>query len=66
MKDLPAAKEGLRAELAEWTSAGEKNRLRHVPERWQTARDLMAKAGLMKPGPADVCYTNKYIDQARA
>jgi hypothetical protein len=50
----------------EWTSAGEKNRLRHVPERWQTARDLMAKAGLMKPGPADVCYTNKYIDQARA
>jgi ABC-type nitrate/sulfonate/bicarbonate transport system substrate-binding protein len=65
MKDLAAAKEGLRAELAEWTSAGEKNRLRHVPERWQTARDLMAKAALMKPGPADVCYTNKYIDQAR-
>ena len=47
-------------------SAKEKNRLRHVPERWQHARDLMAKAGLMKPGPADVCYTNKYIDQARA
>ena len=27
---------------------------------------LRILAGLMKPGPADVCYTNKYIDQARA
>jgi ABC-type nitrate/sulfonate/bicarbonate transport system substrate-binding protein len=66
MKDLAAAKEGLRAEMTQWEAAGAANRLRHVPERWQQARDLMAKAGVVKPGRADVFYTDDFIDKARA
>lgn len=66
LKDVEAAKEGLRSESAMWTTAGTQNRLRHVPAHWQQGRDLMAKAGVVKPGPADIFYTNEFIDRARA
>ena len=66
MKDLKVATEALKAELELWDEAGASNRLRHIPEKWQTGVDLMAKAGMIPAGTAEVYYTNSFIDKARA
>ena len=66
MKDLKVAAEALKAEFALWDEAGAQYRLRHIPEKWQTAVDLMAKAKMIEPAKADVFYTNSFIDKARA
>jgi ABC-type nitrate/sulfonate/bicarbonate transport system substrate-binding protein len=66
MKNLAIAKAGLFEEAKLWDSAGVENRLRHRPEHWQHARDLLAKAKLVPAGSAAICYTNEFVDQARA
>ena len=66
MKNPAIAKAGLFEEAKLWDSAGVQNRLRHLPEHWQHARDLLAQAKLVPAGPAMVCYTNEFVDRARA
>ena len=64
LKDTAIAKADLKASKALWLSAGRGALLRNVPERWQRGRDLLAKVGVVKPGPASELYTNALIDQA--
>jgi ABC-type nitrate/sulfonate/bicarbonate transport system substrate-binding protein len=64
LKDPAVAKADLKANKALWLSAGRAALLRNVPERWQRGRDLLAKVGVVKPGPATELYTNALIDQA--
>jgi ABC-type nitrate/sulfonate/bicarbonate transport system substrate-binding protein len=64
-KDADGAKQGLAEESQLWISAGEKNRLRHVPEAWVKGADQMLKAGVIKSAPVEKFYTNKFIDLAR-
>jgi ABC-type nitrate/sulfonate/bicarbonate transport system substrate-binding protein len=64
LKDTTIAKADLKASKALWLSAGSGALLRNVPERWQRGRDLLAKVGVVKPGPASELYTNALIDEA--
>ena len=64
LKDTAIAKADLKANKALWLSAGRGALLRNVPERWQRGRDLLAKVGAVKPGPASELYTNALVDQA--
>jgi len=64
LKDPAIAKADLKANKALWLSAGRAQLLRNVPERWQRGRDLLAKIGAVKPGPAGDLYTNDLVDQA--
>jgi hypothetical protein len=64
LKDPAIAKADLKANKALWLSAGRDALLRNVPERWQRGRDLLARIGAVKPGPASDLYTNTLVDQA--
>jgi ABC-type nitrate/sulfonate/bicarbonate transport system substrate-binding protein len=64
LKDRAAAKATLKANKALWLAAGKKALLRNVPQRWQHGRDLLARVGAVKPGPASELYTNELIDKA--
>jgi ABC-type nitrate/sulfonate/bicarbonate transport system substrate-binding protein len=64
MRDRAVAKADLEANKALWLSAGKDHLLRNVPRRWQRGRDLLAKVGVVKPGPAADFYTNALVDQA--
>ena len=64
LKDRTIAKSDLKANKALWLSAGRTEMLRNVPERWQRGRDLLAKIGAVKPGPASDLYTNDLVDKA--
>jgi NitT/TauT family transport system substrate-binding protein len=66
MKNPTIAKASLFEEAKLWDSAGVGNRLRHMPEHWQHARDILANAKLVPAGDAAICYTNEFVDQARA
>src|SRR5260221_7534191 len=52
MKDRAIAKADLKANKELWLSAGQDQLLRNVPEAWQRGRDLLARIGVVKPGPA--------------
>jgi NitT/TauT family transport system substrate-binding protein len=64
LKDPAIAKADLKAGKAQWLAAGRDALLRNVPERWQRGRDLLARVGAVKPGPASELYTNTLVDQA--
>jgi ABC-type nitrate/sulfonate/bicarbonate transport system substrate-binding protein len=64
LKDRAIAKADLKANKALWLSAGRTEILRNVPQRWQRGRDLLARIGAVKPGPATELYTNALVDRA--
>jgi len=66
LKDGPAAKATLKATKALWLAAGKKALLHNVPKRWQRGRDLLARIGAVRPGPASEFYTNELIDKVFA
>ena len=66
LREPAIAKTDLKANEALWLDAGKAELLRNVPKRWQHGRDLLAKVGAVRPGPATELYTNLLIDRALA
>lgn len=66
LKNREIARADLKANAALWLDAGPDQVLRNVPERWQKGRDLFAKSGAVKPGPATELYTNELVNKALA
>ncbi|GAB4166879.1 MAG: hypothetical protein OHK0024_01640 [Thalassobaculales bacterium] len=60
------AKADLRANFELWLGAGRDNLLRNVPERYERARALLAKVGVVKPGKGSDLYTNALVEKALA
>ncbi len=66
LKNREAARADIKANTELWLDAGREQVLRNVPERWQKGRDLFAKSGAVKPGPATELYTNDLVNKALA
>jgi ABC-type nitrate/sulfonate/bicarbonate transport system substrate-binding protein len=64
LKNPEVAKADLKANKELWLAAGRDKLLVNVPERWQRGRDLLAKVGAVKPGPASELYTNDLVMKA--
>jgi NitT/TauT family transport system substrate-binding protein len=64
LKNREIAKADIKANTELWLDAGPDQVLRNVPERWQKARDVFAKSGAVKPGPATDLYTNELVNKA--
>lgn len=64
LKNRATAKKDVEANMKLWLSAGQQQVLKNVPDHWQKARDIYAKTGAVKPGPATDLYTNDIVEKA--
>ena len=62
LQDTEVAKDSLREYVRVWTSAGESNVLRTVPERWQHGYEELVRAGRVEPGQdPSAWFTNELV-----
>lgn len=62
LQDTEVAKDSLREYVRVWTSAGESNVLRTVPERWQRGYEELVRAGRVEAGKdPSAWFTNELV-----